>query len=159
MKRTTIYGILTVCVLALLASKLYSDTPAFPPAAPAGIFEKHINRMGSILWSADPPPVTAVREKSAAPVTFTLKQNYPNPFNPKKTITCTLNKAKQVTLEVFDLSGHKIRTLVSGVQASGGHQTQWDATNNEGLSVASRVYLYRLNTGDRAEIRKMMFVR
>ena len=105
------------------------------------------------------PQTRIVASETTAPFTVHLQENYPNPFNPKTTITYAVNKAEHVTLQVYDLSGRIVRTLVSGPQASGEHQIQWDATNDYGQSVAGGVYLYRLNAGDRIETRKMMLLR
>ncbi len=99
-----------------------------------------------------------VAEKIEAPTEFALKANYPNPFNPTTTISYSLDKTEQVTLEVYDLLGHKISTLVSGVQASGEHQVQWNGTDDLGQTVSSGVYLYRLTSGQRVETRKMMLL-
>jgi flagellar hook assembly protein FlgD len=102
---------------------------------------------------------TNVAQKAVTPSEFALAQNYPNPFNPTTTIAFSLNKTQDVTVDVYDLSGHKVKTLVSGVQTAGVHTLQWDATNDIGERASSGVYLYRLNAGDRVETRKMMFLK
>ncbi len=100
-----------------------------------------------------------VADKVETPAEFALAANYPNPFNPTTTISFSLDKTQDVSVDVYDLLGHKIKTLVSGVQTAGVHTLQWDATDESGQRVSSGVYLYRLNAGDRVETRKMMLLK
>ncbi len=88
------------------------------------------------------------------PRTFLLEQNYPNPFNPSTTIRYQLPVASEVKLEVYDVLGKKVATLVSERQAAGYYQYVWNAN---GLS--SGVYLYRLQAGRFIETKKMMLVK
>ena len=80
----------------------------------------------------------------ALPLEFALADNYPNPFNPATTIGYVLPAAADVRLEVFNLAGQHITTLVSAYQLAGRHAVEWDATNAQGQAVASGVYFYRL---------------
>ncbi len=98
--------------------------------------------------------------KSVAPVVkrFALHANYPNPFNPVTTIVYELPREGTVELSIFNAMGQKVRTLVSGVQTSGVHQVQWNGTNKAGGNVASGVYFYRLNSGGKIQIRKMILM-
>ncbi len=102
---------------------------------------------------------TDVANKVTPPQVFALEQNYPNPFNPTTTITYALDKTSDVRLEIYDQLGHHIRTLWSGVQGEGAHHVQWDGTDASGLSVASGLYLYRLQSAGHIETRKMMLLR
>ncbi len=88
------------------------------------------------------------------PRTFLLEQNYPNPFNPSTTIRYQLPVASEVKLEVYDVLGKKVATLVNERQAAGYYQYVWNAN---GLS--SGVYLYRLQAGRFIETKKMMLVK
>ncbi len=93
------------------------------------------------------------------PSSYALLQNYPNPFNPTTTITYSLEKTQNVTVDVYDLFGHKIRTLYSGMQTAGHHHVQWNGTNDANQPVSTGVYLYRLHTANRIETRKMMLLK
>ncbi|MEW6049537.1 MAG: CHAP domain-containing protein [Candidatus Zixiibacteriota bacterium] len=96
-----------------------------------------------------------VGEPSAQlPVTFALNQNYPNPFNPVTVIAYSLPAATHVTLDVFNILGQKVATLVDAAQPAGDHQVTWDASAN-----SSGVYLYRITMGDAVETKKMLLLK
>ncbi|WP_185957194.1 T9SS type A sorting domain-containing protein [Gracilimonas mengyeensis] len=89
------------------------------------------------------------------PTQITLEQNYPNPFNPTTVISYQLTGNSLVHLEVFDVTGRKVATLVDGQrQTAGNQQVTFDAS---GLS--SGVYFYRLETGGKTLTRKMLLVK
>ncbi len=93
------------------------------------------------------------------PKTYELSQNYPNPFNPTTVISYQLPEAQNVTLEIYNSLGEKIRTLINGSQNAGYHTIQWDGLNNTGRSVASGMYLYRLTAGKFTSVKKMLLLR
>lgn len=89
------------------------------------------------------------------PVKFSLDQNYPNPFNPTTNISFTLANSSNVTLEVFNMLGQKVATLLKGDKMTAGQHTQaFDAS-----SLASGMYLYRLSTPSFVQSRKMMLIK
>ena len=85
---------------------------------------------------------------TALPSDFALGQNYPNPFNPSTVIPYQLPTAAHVRLEVFNLLGQRLATLVDAEQAAGIHTAQWDATDAAGRAVGAGVYIYRLSSGE-----------
>ena len=89
------------------------------------------------------------------PEQFELGANYPNPFNPSTMIPYQLPTAMYVRLEVFNILGQRVATLVDGEQPAGFHTASWDATDAAGEAVAAGVYLYRLS-GDGAKITRSM---
>ncbi len=103
-----------------------------------------------------------VEINAGLPKSFALEQNYPNPFNPTTVIAYQLPVASEVKLEVFDILGKKVATLVNGRQAAGAYSYTWNAT-----TVASGVYFYRLQAGATngasnatfVETKKMMLVK
>jgi uncharacterized lipoprotein YddW (UPF0748 family) len=96
--------------------------------------------------------ITSVAEETNIPADFNLYQNYPNPFNPSTTILFDLNKGGMVTLEIFDILGRKINTLVSEEMSPGRHRVYFDASE-----LSSGQYIYRIISGDK-QISKMMML-
>jgi hypothetical protein len=78
------------------------------------------------------------------PEKFKLNQNYPNPFTPQTTIEYTLPKKVFVELKIYNIIGQEIKTLVQKVQEAGAKSVTWDVTNNNGMTVPSGIYIYRI---------------
>ncbi len=95
---------------------------------------------------------------TALPTDFALGQNYPNPFNPSTIIPYQLPTSAHVRLDVFNLLGQRLATLVDGVRPAGVHTEQWDATDAAGRAVGAGVYIYRLSSGGVSESRRMVLV-
>ncbi len=93
------------------------------------------------------------------PEGFALLQNYPNPFNPETTIQYVLGESGQVTLGIYNVLGQLVRTLVSGPQTPQAYAVSWDGTDASGVAVASGMYLYRLDFGDRTQVQTMMLLK
>ena len=94
----------------------------------------------------------------ALPTDFALGQNYPNPFNPSTIIPYQLPTSAHVRLEVFNLLGQRLATLVDAERSAGVHTAQWDATDAAGRAVGAGVYIYRLSSGEMTESRRMVLV-
>jgi hypothetical protein len=88
-----------------------------------------------------------------------LGQNTPNPFNPQTVITYQLAKSEPARLEIYNLLGQKVRTLVDVAQKAGAHREAWDGKDEKGLAVASGTYFYRLSTPSFTAARKMTLLR
>ncbi len=84
------------------------------------------------------------KQKEALPDHFELAQNFPNPFNPTTMIRYALPQAGKVRLEVFNILGKKIRTLVRGYQTAGSYEVGWDGKDNTGFSVSNGIYIYQI---------------
>ena len=94
------------------------------------------------------------------PEAFALANNYPNPFNPATTIKYALPEASQVRLEVFNVVGQVVRTMVDAHQNAGRYVVQWDATNDNGVNLSSGIYFYRLQVeGNYLEVKKMLLLK
>ncbi len=102
---------------------------------------------------ATPGPL-GIEEPSSTISTFVLRQNYPNPFNPSTTIEYSLKRPASVTLEVFNVTGQKVATLVDGRQKAGEHKVVFDAAD-----LASGVYFYKLTADKVSRTRKMMLLK
>ncbi|NMC44419.1 MAG: T9SS type A sorting domain-containing protein [candidate division Zixibacteria bacterium] len=95
----------------------------------------------------------------ALPSRFALHQNRPNPFNPATEISFTLPKAAKVTLEVYNITGQRISTLVNGHLEAGYHSAIWDGKDEAGQTVSSGIYFYRITAGEFSETRKMVLLK
>ena len=95
----------------------------------------------------------------AIPGQFSLGQNYPNPFNPETKIAFNLEKAGDVSLEVFDILGRKVSTLQSGYLGAGQYEYTWYGADNSGRQAASGIYFYRLSSNEFTLTRKMTLLK
>ncbi len=102
-------------------------------------------------------PVTSLgEEKITLPKQFQLSQNYPNPFNPSTRIAFSLPKESRVSLQVFDMMGRVVATLVDEVLPAGRHAVVWNGRASDGRLMASGIYFYRLKADGYIATRKMM---
>jgi len=97
--------------------------------------------------------------ENAAPSSFIVLRNYPNPFNPATTIEFSIPEAGFVDLVIYDITGRKIRELVSGDVTPGVHSVFWDGRDENGSPVSSGVFISRLKTGDNVVSNRMMLVK
>ena len=93
------------------------------------------------------------------PLTLQLEQNNPNPFNPETLIRYQVPKTGWVELTIYDLLGRRVRTLVNEKQAAGRYAVSWDGRNTKGKAVAAGIYLYRLKTKEKVQVRRMVLLR
>jgi parallel beta-helix repeat protein len=85
---------------------------------------------------------------TAIPTEFRLYQNYPNPFNPETLIQYDLPKSVHVRVEIFNILGEKVKTLVDERKPAGAHKVIWNGQTASGRAAASGIYVYRLQAGD-----------
>lgn len=97
--------------------------------------------------------------KPEVPTTYVLYPNFPNPFNPATTIPYGLPVPGRVVVVVYNLSGQKVRELVSGLKDAGMHAVRWDGKDDGGREVGSGVYICLLESGRHREVRQMMVVK
>lgn len=94
------------------------------------------------------------------PNDYVLEQNYPNPFNPSTTIRFSLPLDKSISLQVYDILGNEISTLINNeVVKKGAYEVTWNGRNNRGEEVASGTYIYTLKFGNFSKSAKMMLLR
>ncbi len=91
---------------------------------------------------------------------LSLQQNNPNPFNPETAISYTIPMSANISLNIFNIKGQKVRTLVSEKQERGNHSIRWDGKDALGNNAASGVYFYRLDAeGQPSQTRKMLLLK
>lgn len=96
---------------------------------------------------------------STLPDTYMLTQNYPNPFNPSTTIEYSLPVRSDVTIEILNILGQRVKRLVDKEQAAGNYQVVWDSRNDSGQRVATGIYFYRLTADGFTKTKKMLLLR
>ena len=98
-------------------------------------------------------------ELQLIPAEFALNNNYPNPFNPSTTITYDLADGSDVRLEIYNIMGQLVNTLVSEQQAAGRYRVVWNGQDAGHRQVSSGVYFYRLQTVGFQAVKKLMFLK
>ncbi|MDO9066896.1 MAG: T9SS type A sorting domain-containing protein, partial [Deltaproteobacteria bacterium] len=88
-----------------------------------------------------------------------LYQNCPNPFSHKTSFNYQIKNQGQVTFKVYNALGQLVNTLVNETKPAGAYQVEWDGKDGCGLKVSSGVYIYRLQTGDFMETKKMVIIK
>ena len=146
-------------------------TYSLSPALPAGLAFDAATRTiaGTPQAAAETAYTYTVTDANGAsaslalqtlPATFVLADNFPNPFNPATTIKYALPQAADVELTVYNVVGQVVRTLVAEHQSAGRYVVEWDATNDNGHSLSSGIYFYRLQAGSEfREIKKMLLLK
>ena len=100
-----------------------------------------------------------VLDDSSIPTVFTLHQNYPNPFNPVTTLRYDLPENSFVNITIYDILGREVRTLVNKTQEAGFKSIIWDTTNDYGKPVSTGVYLYKIQSGEFVQVKKMVMMK
>ncbi len=167
-------GIITVLVLSLaplpcaLCSEVavagtVSDAVTGAPIADAKITFSSFSGEKSVMsgddgsYSVSLPDVT-VGVDDAVPGIMQLSQNYPNPFNPSTVIDYELRAPAIISLELFSVTGQRVRTLYNGFAAAGLHSAVWDGCDDSGRKMSAAVYLYRLRAGNTSVTKKMLMI-
>ena len=93
------------------------------------------------------------------PKSFKLGHNYPNPFNSSTKITYSLPKSLPVEINVYDILGREIRTLMNRTELAGIRSVSWDGLDNFGQKVPSGIYFYDFSADDYFNVKKMVLVK
>jgi hypothetical protein len=111
------------------------------------------DRRGSVV----PVKIVVQGEKEELPPeSFSLSQNYPNPFNPQTQIVYALPRECHVKVTIFNLLGQRVKVLVDKHQKAGVKRVYWDGKDEQGVEVASGIYLYKIQAGDFVQSKKMV---
>jgi hypothetical protein len=98
-------------------------------------------------------------ENQNVALTYELAQNFPNPFNPNTEIRFSLAKSEKVELVVYDILGRKVATIMNATANAGKHVALWNGRDDFGYPVASGVYIYRLQTKNFVQSKKMILMK
>jgi hypothetical protein len=88
-----------------------------------------------------------------------LEGCYPNPFNPETTISFTLNQFSNVVIDIFNIKGQKVKTLIDDHFERGSHKVVWDGKDGSGNSASSGLYFYRMATPEYSAVKKMILMK
>lgn len=168
-------GLLTRVIVGTDVGCYYSDgrdgswiiTGTGMPAVPVYDLKTHAptrtlvaGTHGRSMYSLDLNTLPGVASVSGRePAEVVNLANHPNPFISATTVTFALSGPSEVSLDVYDLAGRKVKSLSSGRRAAGDHRVAWDGTNDRGRRVASGVYFLRLDTGRGVATRHLNLVR
>jgi len=102
---------------------------------------------------------TDSNDNTIIPIMNKLNSNFPNPFNPTTTISFSLKEAGNVKIEIFNLRGQKVKTLINGLLPAKNHQIVWNGKDDRGKSVSSGIYFYKMKTANYTASRKMILMK
>jgi flagellar hook assembly protein FlgD len=106
--------------------------------------------------------VIDIKVEALMPTKLALHSNYPNPFNPSTTIRFDVPKFyanKKVTLQVFNIVGQRVATLLNGNIDSGRHEITWDSRNDQGTRLPSGMYFVVMQAENFRKVHKMMLIK
>ena len=123
----------------------------YPPATG---YEDYMNRVYVGVYTNEEGGTVGLDERELVPDEFILRQNYPNPFNPLTHISYSLKTAGEVHLDLYDVRGNWIRSLVSGMKPAGGHEYVLDASD-----MSSGLYFYTMSINGSSKTRKLVLMK
>ncbi len=109
---------------------------------------------GRSMHSIDLNDVTGIPDDGEVQSVVSLS-NHPNPFRSSTTVAFTLERPADVLLAIYDIAGHRVRTLESGRRTAGDHELSWDGRNETGRDVANGIYFMKLEAGDQVAVSKV----
>jgi len=108
---------------------------------------------------SNPAVLAGVLEIESTPTEFALLQNFPNPFNPETTIQYNLAESADVTLQIYNVVGQVVRTLVAERQSAGRYRVSWSGMDDRSVPVSSGIYFYKIAAGKQGEVKKLMLLK
>ena len=114
---------------------------------------------GKIIKYGTPIDVSVEESNAILQDEYIISRNYPNPFNPSTTIYYSIPKFSDVTINIYDINGSLVKNLLSKKQSAGTYEILWNGKNNENMSAASGVYLYKIRAGNIIKTSKMILLK
>lgn len=114
---------------------------------------------GRLVFSLEPVMGAGVADNAVEPLAFSITGVYPNPFNPSAAVQFRTAVSTLFSVDVFNINGQRVRRLFAGNLAAGDHTMTWDGLSEDGLTVTSGVYLFRLTDGVHSVAAKALLLR
>jgi hypothetical protein len=114
---------------------------------------------GPLSVTFDAGWVLGVDEEMGIPDVFALQQNYPNPFNPVTTIRFDVPQESHIRMDIYNLLGQRVRTLVNSDMRAGYHAISWNGTNDMGKPLSSGMYIYSLHSSEFTSVKKLVLMK
>lgn len=135
----------------------YCDTDIVPGMT-------YVYKLGDVSYANelvihDEYAVTVTISENDIPQAFALNSNYPNPFNPSTMIPFAITSNENVSLNIYDMNGKLVITLINENMTAGYHEILWDGKDNTGNAVNSGMYISKLVAGEHSDSRKMLMVK
>ncbi len=155
----------------LIDSVMYDDELPWSPEADGNgatleLINPKLDNALSENWSASLNYGTPATQNSifsdtmqSLPISFALEQNYPNPFNSLTEIPFSLLYKTFIRLNIYNLRGELVKTLLNGNYDAGYYTIQWDGTDNEGKSIGSGIYFYNLKADNYTKTHRMLMIK
>ena len=115
-----------------------------------------VTTMGSLFYYQC--AITPNGDLEISPVTLNAS-NYPNPFNPETTICYDISKQGKVSVDIYNLKGQKVKSLLNEIQEAGQHKIIWQGDNEDGKQVSSGTYFYKVKSGGEEIVKKMLLMK
>ena len=124
-----------------------------PSASDFEFADVMVNEQSAVITAVE------ISDQKELPTEWVLSQNYPNPFNPETVISFHVPKSSHVVIEVYNLLGQRLQKLVDESKEVGIYQARWDGCDENGNSVSSGIYIYKMQADGFVAIKKMALVR
>ena len=136
----------------------------FDQGVPTGVYSYYLTAVYSGDWESESGNTVEIDHTDAngiqTPFINSLNGNYPNPFNPETAIYFSVAQTSSfVSLEIYNLKGQKIKTLINEILSAGSHSVVWNGTDKNEKPVSSGVYLYKMKTGNYVSTKKMILMK
>ena len=130
----------------------YSGSSHSDPANPS-------NQHQDFHWVIKPTSVKNQLDNLSIPTNYSLSDNYPNPFNSETIINYSLPKDSYVHLEIYNMRGQRVKTLINSTQTACYKQISWDGTDEHSVGVGSGIYIYKIQAGNFIQAGKMVLAK
>jgi len=145
---------LSPCVNAGIPDTTGLNLPEFDLAGNPRVYGGRID-----MGAYENQNVVVGANENSIPLITKLNQNYPNPFNPTTTINYYLKENSKLSINIYNIKGQKVNTLVNNNLDSGNHTVIWNGKDNNSKSVSSGIYFYKMKTENFEQTKKMILIK